>query len=404
LINFLLSPRAQSFIEEHCHDDPAQLLLKYKSVFDIPTSVIVDQIVGKKKAKDKLPSWYAEKKIIYPRRLHIEQASSEKAAKNKIELLKKELGADMHKKILVDLTGGFGIDSFFFSRHFRDVNFVEPDTLLLEIAKHNHNVLGASNIRYYNMTSEDFLRSSPINDRCDLIYVDPSRRRKGDQRVFSFDQCDPDVVTLQQEIWRAGNNLLIKSSPLLDIQKGLNELKCVKKVFIISIHGECKELLFYCEKSFQSEPHLVAINLNDEGSEFSFLTSEEREAEISYHDPLIYLYEPNSSLLKSGCFKLIGSRFKLFKLHPNTHLYTSESFIEDFPGRIFQITSYLKFDPKKILTSFEEGKANILTRNYPLRVEEIRKQTGLKDGGSKFLIGCTGMMTKKFLIVASRVK
>ncbi len=403
MINFLLSARAQSFIEEHYHDDPTQLLLKYKSVFDIPTSAIVDQIVGRKKAKDKLPSWYAEKKIIYPRGLHIEQASSERAALNKVELVKKELGADMHKKTLVDLTGGFGIDSFFFSRRFREVNFVEPDTILLEIAKHNHAVLGASNIRYYNMTSEDFLRSSPIDDRCDLIYIDPSRRRKGDRKVFSFDQCEPDVVALQPQIWRTCNNLLVKSSPLLDIQKGLNELRGVKKIFIVSIHGECKELLFYCEKSFQSEPLLVAINLNDESSEFSFLASEERKAEISYHDPLIYLYEPNSSLLKSGCFKLIGSRFKLFKLHPNTHLYTSESFIKDFPGRIFQITSYMKFDPKKILTSFEEGKANILTRNYPLRVDEIRKQTGLKDGGPRFLIGCTGM-SKKFLMVAFSVK
>ncbi len=403
MINFLLSARAQSFIEEHYHDDPTQLLLKYKSVFDIPTSAIVDQIVGRKKAKDKLPSWHAEKKIIYPRGLHIEQASSERAALNKVELVKKELGADMHKKTLVDLTGGFGIDSFFFSRRFREVNFVEPDTILLEIAKHNHAVLGASNIRYYNMTSEDFLRSSPIDDRCDLIYIDPSRRRKGDRKVFSFDQCEPDVVALQPQIWRTCNNLLVKSSPLLDIQKGLNELRGVKKIFIVSIHGECKELLFYCEKSFQSEPLLVAINLNDESSEFSFLASEERKAEISYHDPLIYLYEPNSSLLKSGCFKLIGSRFKLFKLHPNTHLYTSESFIKDFPGRIFQITSYMKFDPKKILTSFEEGKANILTRNYPLRVDEIRKQTGLKDGGSRFLIGCTGM-SKKFLMVAFSVK
>lgn len=403
MINSLLSPQVQSFIEEHYHDDPTQILLRYKSVFDIPTSTVVDQIIGRKKAEDKLPSWYAEKRIVYPRALHIEQASSEKAALTKINMLQKEFGAEMNKKILVDLTGGFGVDSFFFSKVFKAVNFVEPDSLLLEVAKHNHLLLGAFNISYYTMTADDFLESLPDTHSPDLIYIDPSRRKKGDRKVFSLNQCEPDIVALQPIILRSSNNLLVKSSPLLDLQKGLKELQCVKKICIISIDGDCKELLFFCENLFQSEPVISAINLNDESSEFSFLVSDERKAEIRYHDPMEYLYEPNPSLLKSGCFKLIGSGFNLFKLHPNTHLYTSEQFIDNFPGRAFQIESFLKFDPKKILASFEDGKANIITRNYPLRVDEIRKKTGLRDGGSRFLIACAGLR-KKFLMVAARVK
>ena len=225
---------------------------------------------------------------------------------------------------LLDLTGGFGVDSFFFSKIAKEVHFVEPNNNLLEVAKHNHHVLGATNLHYYNSTAEKFLDSLSSAMKFDMLYVDPSRRSKGGQKVFSLSQCEPDLIKLQHKIWQFTDNLLIKTSPLLDIKLGIKELPHVKKVYVISVHNECKEVLFYCEKNFLSEPSIVAINLDDEESSFSFSFSDEEKAEVQYEDPLVYLYEPNASILKAGAFKSIGARFGIYKLHPNTHIYTSD--------------------------------------------------------------------------------
>jgi hypothetical protein len=172
---------------------------------------------------------------------------------------------------------------------------------------------------------------------------------------------------------------------------------------VTSIQNECKELLFFCEKGFQIEPTITATNVTDKVEIFSFKYSDERTAEITFSDPLRFVYEPNASLLKSGAFKILGTAFKLSKLHPNTHLFTSSTLIDQFPGRIFQIEAKVKLDPKRLLDYFEEGKANIFTRNYPLTVDEIRKRSRLKDGGDKFLIGCSGR-TEKLLLAGKQVK
>jgi hypothetical protein len=334
--------------------------------------------------------------------LNIEQSSSETAAIAKISFLQRELGHDLSDKTLLDLTGGFGVDSYFFSRHFKKVDFVEPNSDLLAIAKHNHEVLGAFNIDYYSSSAETFL-TRVANSSYDVIFIDPSRRIDGNRKVFSMNQCEPNVVALQQRIWDQTKNLLIKVSPLLDIQVGLKELLFVKSVVITSVHNECKELLFYCKQNFRTEPIIEAININGEKTSFSFAISDERKAEVTYSDPLQYIYEPNASLLKSGAFKLVGVVHNISKLQPNTHLFTSNFLIDEFPGRIFQIESKVKPDPKNLTRYFKDGKANILVRNYPLSVSDIRKKTRLKDGGEKFLIGCSGMH-EKFLLAATKIK
>lgn len=402
MILSLLSDEIQSFIEAHHQDDTNQLLLKYKTVFNIPISIVVDQVIGRKKAKEKLPTWFDHKKIIYPPSLNIEQSSSEKAALNKIQILRKELHDNLKNTKLLDLTGGFGVDSYFFSSVFKEIHFVEPNESLLEIARHNHQQLGATNIYYYNATAEQFLERLSEPKSFYLIYIDPSRRSKNNQKVFSLNQCDPDIIALQLKLWELSNALLIKSSPLLDIHVGLKELHHVKRVSITSIHNECKELLFYCDKNFELEPVIEAINLNHEDYSFTFKISEERKAEVKYSDPLKFLYEPNASLLKSGAFKIISATFNIYKLHPSTHYYTSDHEIKNFPGRIFQIESFVNLDRKVIRNFFKEGKGNIITRNYPLKITDLRKKTGLKDGGDKFLIGCSGIK-KKFLMVATKL-
>jgi len=403
LIDLIRSPKIQSFIEAHHQDDPNELLLKFKNIFDAPVSVIVDQIVGRRKAKEKLPTWYNHNQIIYPPSLNIEQSSSEKAALYKIIILKQSLGTDINTKTLLDLTGGFGVDSYFFSQVFKEIHFVEPNEVLLEVARHNHKQLGATNISYYNSTAAEFLDSLTNKKRFDLIYIDPSRRSKNNMKVFSWHQCEPDVVTLQDKIGHIGDNLFVKSSPLLDIDIALKELQYVKKVSVISIHNECKELLFYCENNFNSEPVVEAINLTDGVESFLFKISEERKAEVTYSDPLKFIYEPNASILKSGAFRTIAAVFNVHKIHANTHLYTSDRFIENFPGRIFQTESFVKSDPKIIRNFFPAGKGNVVTRNYPLTVEGLRKKINLKEGGDKFLIGCSGVK-KKFLIVATKIR
>ena len=401
MIDQLLSKEIQSFIEEHQRDEPNDLRLKYKTIFDIPAALVIDQISARKKAKDKLPTWYNHRRIIYPPSLNLEQSSSERTALQKTKLLKEMMGVAAGQSRVLDLTGGLGIDGFFFSQVCKALHFIEPNYDLIKIAEHNHHELSITNINYHNSTAEDFLNLLPDTMTFDAIYIDPSRRSMG-QKVFSLSQCVPDVIKLQDKIWQFTDNLIIKTSPLLDIKLGLRELQHVKMVNVISVDNECKEVLFCCEKNFLSEPTVVAINLADKDSSFSFSFSEEERSQVSYSDPLLYLYEPNASLLKSGAFKTIAARFHIHKLHPNTHLYTSDHVITNFPGKVFQIESTVKSDDKELMNYFENSKANILTRNYPLSVAALRKKTRLKEGGKKFLIGCSGVR-KKFLVVATKL-
>lgn len=402
MISSLLSNEVQSFIQKHQHDDTHQLLLKYKTVNNIPISSIVDQIIGRKKASEKLPSWYHHPDTIYPPSLNIEQASSEQAATLKINILDKELGGRLQDKTIIDLTGGFGVDSFKFSQAFKHVHLVEPNINLLEVTKHNLRNFGVTNISYHNATAEQFLHSLPEDTRTDMIYIDPSRRTNGNKKVFSLRDCEPDVVKLQEKMGQITDCWLVKCSPLLDIDTGLKQLSYGKKVFVLSIHNECKELLFYCDKKTNFGIFIEAIDLKDTEQPFSFLLSDERTAEVHYAEPLKYLYEPNAAILKAGAFKMIASVFDIYKLHPNTHLYTSDNLISNFPGRIFELVSTAKSDRKEISFFFPERKANVITRNYPLSVEALRKKISLKEGGDRYLIACSGIK-KKYLLVANRL-
>ncbi|SKC75520.1 THUMP-like domain-containing protein [Ohtaekwangia koreensis] len=395
MLSTLLTQEAQQFIHQHANDDERELVLKYKEIHGVPSAQIADQISGRRKAKDKLPVFYTTPNIIYPPGANLEQSSSEITAIYKTEIVKEEAVA---LGILVDLTGGFGIDTYFLSRIFNRVEYIEPNAALLAIARHNHTQLQATNIQYHSKTSEEYIKELKHTD---LIFIDPSRRIKG-QKVFKLSDCEPDVTVLYDEIFRKTDHLLIKTSPLLDIQQGLRELKTVKKVYIVSVANECKELLFLCSRSYTGEPEIEAVNiLTNRTDKFSFTFAQERAVEVVYNSPMEYIYEPNASLLKAGAFKVVALRHNLFKIHPSTHLYTDSHYIQDFPGRIFKVEALIKSDRKIIQSYFPDGKANVITRNYPLSTEELKKKTGLKDGGLKFLIGFSGK-NEKFLAVAER--
>lgn len=400
LIDQLLSNEIQSFIDEHQGDDSNDLRLKYRTIFGVPAPFVIDQISGRKKAKEKLPRWYNHTRIIYPPPLNLEQSSSERTGLQKAKLLKEVNDAVGQSRVL-DLTGGFGVDGFFFSQVCAALHFVEPNYNLLKIAEHNHHELGITNIHYHHSTAEEFLNSLSSTMNFDAIFIDPSRRSMG-QKVFSLSQCEPDVIKLQDKIWQFTDNVIIKTSPLLDIKVGLKELSHVKKISVISVNNDCKEVLFHCEKNFSSEPAIDALNLTAKDFAFSFSFSEEENAQVTYSNPLRYLYEPNASILKSGAFKTTAARFHIHKLHPNTHLYTSDQVITNFPGKVFQIESAVKPDDKELRNFFADSKANIVTRNYPMSVDALRKKTRLKEGGKKFLIGCSGVK-RKFLLVAMKL-
>lgn len=402
-VNQKLHPKdIGTFLLENESVDVSQLLLRDKTILGFPAYWVANQILGRRKAKSKLPLWYSNINVEYPPLLNLEQCSSQATATLKFELVKQEL---KHFSNAADLTGGFGVDTFFLCQLFKRVDYVEPDSNLLEVAMHNHKILGqAEGIFYHQGTAENFIAKA--KQKYDLIFLDPSRRSASNKKVFQLADCTPDVSALLRQLFECSNHILIKSSPLLDLQKGVQELKFASKIFVVAVENECKEVLFFCEKGFNGQPSIHAFNMNENEelspAPFSFLQTEEKQADPEFSAPLNFLYEPHAAILKAGAFKLVATRLGLKKIHVNTHLYTSENLLSDFPGRVFMTLALIKPQPRELKQYFPDGMANILTRNYPLSVDQLRKNTKLKEGGEKFLIAFGGHK-EKFHAVATRV-
>jgi THUMP domain-like len=388
----------QNFLKEHEDDNENDFVLKRKEIDGIPASMLATQLSGRKKAKTKLPFWYKTKGIVYPPSVNLEQCSGEATARFKAHLIGSNIS---NKGVAADITAGFGVDTFFLSSVFEAVHYAEPSEELFLLATHNHRQLGALNIVHHCLSAEKFF---DLAIPCDLIYLDPSRRDASSRKVYKLADCSPDVSLLQHAIFKTTKNILLKASPLLDIQQGLRELHFVKKVFVISVGNECKELLFFAERGYEGAPVIEAVDLLGNGtvhSSFSFSFPNEKNASIKLGGPTTYLYEPNASIMKAGAFKLVAEKFGLTKLDLSTHLYTSPVVVPDFPGKVFLIEC-LDPDKKQLKTFLPEGQANVVTRNYPLSPDEIKKKLHLRDGGDKFLIGFSSSK-KKHLAVCSRV-
>jgi THUMP domain-like len=397
----LLKEDVRSFIREHEQADPRSIALLSSKIAGISASELAAQIAGRQKAKNKIQTYYKADKIIYPPSLNLEQSSSEATAKFKAALVKEIL--TNHNTTLADLSGGYGIDTFFFSHCVEKIIHVEPDAALQAIAKHNHLVLGASNILYANQTAESFLEQ--LHQKFDLAYVDPSRRVEN-KKVFALADCEPDIPKLQDKIFERTKLLLLKAAPLLDISAGIKSLKGVKKVVVLSVDNECKELLFLCALGFTSEPLIHAVNLQIKAqisSEFSFTQSQEQSITLSYQEPATYLYEPNASILKSGAFKSVAQQFKVTKLAVSTHLYTADELLKDFPGRVFKIDHVVKADAKVIHSLIPEKKANVVTRNYPLSAEALKTKLKLADGGENYILAFSSSK-QKYVTLCSRLQ
>lgn len=395
MINKIKSPEIQEFIKLHQHDDIAMLMLNSSKYSHLPIKEIVKQIQSRQKAKQKLSEWYQHRDIIFPPPLSIEQSSSEITAKFKAKLVA--------GNSLIDLTGGTGIDTYYFSKVFNRVAYVEKNPLLCELAHYNFSVF-STKIKVNNQGAREFL--SAMQERVDLIYLDPARRDDRHNKVFLLQDCEPDVVGLQNEMLSKADRIMIKTSPMLDINLADSALEHVKIVYIVAVGNEVKEVLYLLEKDYSGQVEIIAVNLNKNDGEveeeFSFFKQEEQQAKSNFSLPLKYIYEPNSAVLKAGAFKLPGQRFNLAKLHLHSHLYTGDQLVP-FPGRTFECFAVVPCNKKAVLPHLPEKKANITTRNFPDSVQTIRKKTGIKEGGSIFLFATTNMEDKLVVLICKKV-
>ncbi|MEJ0031367.1 MAG: class I SAM-dependent methyltransferase [Bacteroidota bacterium] len=402
-IRKLAEAEIQNFIFDHEKEDEDKLVLKSKEILGVPSSWIATQIKARKKSAYKLPLYYDTKGIVYPLSLNLEQSSSEATARFKSYIVSKWITSN---KKFCDLTGGLGVDSFFLSSLFPYCDFSEPTKELVDLAKQNHRLLGAINLHYHVNDAVEFLADS--GKHYDLIFIDPSRRTASQKKVYRFADCVPDIIALRPELYRHTDRVMIKASPLLDIQQGIKDLQCVSRVIIVSVDDECKELLFLCDQGFSGDVGIECYNIDNNFDPrkmppaFEFRFSDERSAVVQFSDPKKFIYEPDASIMKGGAFKSVAAAYNLSKLQVNTHLYTSDTFVKDFPGRIFEIKEHVKLD-KKLREKFAGGKSNIVLRNFPSTVEEIKKKTGLTDGGDLYLVGCTGLKAK-FLFMSVRLR
>ena len=460
-MNYELCINDKDFIKKHLKDDVNKLALS-KFPEDVDKQFVIRQIQARQVLSKKLPSWAENDELIFPKKLSLEQCSSELTAKYKAslstEFVEERLSTKMHEKtrkefsedscglvdkerVLVDLTGGMGVDTAFLSDNFDKTFYVEMQEELCEIAKHNFKVL-KKNIEVVNDNAEHFLT---ICDEVDCIYLDPARRDEYGRKMVSLHDCSPDVVELHDLLLEKAKSVLIKVSPMLDIEMVKKELKDITEIHVVAVKNECKEILIKTQRrkdtKTQSVENSVTLRLCDsatsidviatdlrEGWNFSFDEDEEQNAQWTLADGVgKYLYEPGVACMKAGCFKLLSQRYDLDKLHRNSHLYTSDELVSDFPGRIFEVVNIVPFDKKtkkslwetqrrkdaktqsvedsvtmSLCDSVTSKKASIATRNFPLSADELRKNLGLQDGNEYYVFGTTMKGEKKVVILVKK--
>lgn len=351
------------------------------------------QIQARQKARHKLPEWYRQEGIIFPPLLSVEQASSEVTARFKAGLVS--------GRRLADLSGGMGVDTFYLGQSFKEVDYVEQQPELAELATHNFRVLGAGHIRAHKLGAEAFLQQIPSG--YDTLFLDPARRDEHARKVFRLEACSPDVIHLQDRLLAKAGQVLIKTAPLLDINAALKSLRNVSAVYVVAVGQECKEVLYLLERDVAHEARIHAVQWqHGETRVFTFGRSEERKAQPAFAEPQYYIYEPHAAILKAGAFNSLSERLGVDKLHPNSHLYTSEKLISGFPGRIFVCEKIISYSRKALRKELAGDKANITTRNFPDSVQQIRKKTGLKDGGDIYLLATTNLHGKPVILVCRK--
>lgn len=384
----------QQFIQQHLEADPQALLLAAHRYPGIPMPYVASQLLALRKVRDKIPAWY-HPALHFPAQLSVEQASSERTARFKASLFS---GTRM-----ADLTGGLGVDSWAWASRFERVLYVEQNPDLVEAASHNFNVLGVHNIDCRLTNAQDFLATA--NTAFDLLYLDPARRDDLQRKVFRLEDCQPDILALRETLLRHAPRVLVKTAPWLDLKLAVRQLGAVSCIWVVSVADECKEVLYLLEHTAPpaDEVPVIAVALGEGMRQFRFTWREEQAALAPLAAPQRYLYEPDAAVLKAGAFRSFAQRFGLFKLHPNTHLYTSDQLQEGVPGRTFQLEHICKYDRKAVHAAVPGGRANLATRNFPDSTATVRRQLALADGGAYYLFAATTFGNKKEILVGRKV-
>ena len=375
----------------------------------------LDQIEGWQRARTKLPEWASKEGIIFPPHISMEQCSSERTAKYKSGIL--------HSSgTLIDLTGGFGVDFSYMAMGFSKAVYVEQQSHLCDIAKHNFELLGLQHAEVVNADGVEYLHSLPLISNASrthlegeskengqqnieeniVIYLDPARRDVHGAKVYGIEDCTPNVLELQEELLEKASVVMIKLSPMLDLHAAIRALP-VSEVYIVSVGNECKELLLVLRKEENNAVRVVCVN--DEAL-FEYSYGEQADYCVSEVDlqPSAYLYEPNASIMKAGCFDVLASRFHVKALSRNSHLFISSDEIADFPGRKFKIQAISSMNKKELKRALAGvSQANIAVRNFPLSVAELRKRLKLKDGGDTYIFATTVGERNHTLILCKKI-
>lgn len=389
----ILNPEIQEFINSNIGVSISKLALQKNPFPSVEWISILNQIAAKAKAKDKLPTWFSAQNIIYPSKISIEQTSSEITALHKSLIVSGEN--------LIDLTGGFGIDDYYFSKKIKNVAHCEINEELSSIVNHNFKQLHIENIKCYKGDSTEILLNLDI--KWDWIYIDPSRRNDIKGKVFMLKDCLPNVPENLDFYFEKTDSILIKTAPILDISAGISELDHVKTIYIIAADNEVKELLWELRRSYSGSIAIKTINIAKEKAETFEFNLDDTHLEPIFGFPQKYLYEPNSAIMKSGGFDQVGLFYELDKLQKNSHLYTSDQLIS-FPGRIFEIEKCIPYSKNEMKQHLENQKANITTRNFTDSVESIRKKWKIKEGGNLYCFFTTDQNNSKIVLICTKIK
>ena len=349
-------------------------------------------------ARRKLPSWAAVEGMAYPPHLSMEQCSSEQTAK-----MKTNLPFQTDKGLLIDLTGGFGVDFSFMAQDFKHAVYVERQEDLCAIARHNFHLLGLNQAEVVCGDGVEYLHQ--LQEHASVIYLDPARRNEHGDKTYAISDCTPDVVALREELLKKADFIVVKLSPMLDWREAVRQLPAqYTEVRIVSTGGECKELLLILSDKMKAPLRLVCINddelfvVDNLGKQMSIIN-----CQLSIVNN--YLYEPNASIMKAGCFAELCEKFGVEAIAENSHLFVSPDFIESFPGRKFQITSISSMNKKSLRQTLQGvDRANISVRNFPLSAEQLRQRLHLKDGGEIYIFGTTTHKGDHILLVCKKTK
>lgn len=404
----------KQFIQAHIDDDVRQLALKSSLAQGMNWSWVLQQIAARQQLRRKIPSWYSIDGLQFGASLALEQCSSEQTARYKHALLDGShpvLTPQGHPvRRLADLTGGLGVDCAFMSEGRTAVLYVEAQDELAALATHNFDCLGLTAIVAKRGQAEDILAAHKGRPEWDVVFLDPARRSRSGSKVFALEDCTPDVRTMMPQLFGFAHAVLLKLSPMLDVTHALRALPQTGAVHIVSVDGECKELLLELNPNQSFRPEEVPIHCVDLSSQGDLQTLtctrlyEQQHAPQWATAPSTYMYEPNASCLKAGAFALLSERFSIQKLHVNSHLFTADQPVRNFPGRSFKVVDVQPYHLKSLRKAWPTLKqANLATRNFPLSVAEIRKQLRLAEGGTQYLFATTLSDGSKVLVLCEKL-